>query len=119
MTTAGTTTQVVSPTPVTSGATQNIVINSAGSGKAVVWAGTASGSDDTSLLYQKEAFAIAFADLQMPDGVDFAKREVQDGISMRIVRQYDINSDKFPCRLDVLYGYKAIRPQLAVRLLNN
>jgi hypothetical protein len=32
------------------------------------------------------------------------------------VRQYDINSDKFPCRLDVLYGYKAIRPQLACRL---
>jgi len=34
---------------------------------------------------------------------------------MRIVRQYDINSDKFPARLDVLYGYKAIRPQLAMR----
>jgi hypothetical protein len=44
---------------------------------------------------------------------------VQDGISMRIVRQYDINSDKFPCRLDVLYGYKTIRPQLAARLHNN
>jgi hypothetical protein len=119
VTTVGTTTQVVSPTPVTSGATQNVVINSAGASKAVVWAGTASGSDDTSLLYHKEAFAFATADLQMPSGVDFARREVQDGISMRIVRAYDINSDKFPCRLDVLYGYKAIRPQLAVRVLNN
>ena len=28
---------------------------------------------------------------------------------MRIVRQYDINNDKFPCRLDVLYGYKNSR----------
>jgi hypothetical protein len=35
---------------------------------------------------------------------------------MRIVRQYDINNDQFPCRLDVLYGYKAIRPQLACRI---
>jgi hypothetical protein len=35
---------------------------------------------------------------------------------MRIVRQYDINNDLFPCRLDVLYGYKAIRPQLACRI---
>jgi hypothetical protein len=118
--TADSTTSVaVFPTPVTSGATQNIVINSAGASKTVALAGTASGTDDTSLLYHKEAFAIAFADLVMPDGVDFARREVQDGISMRIVRQYDINSDKFPCRLDVLYGYKTIRPQLACRLHNN
>jgi hypothetical protein len=63
-----------------------------------------------SLLYHKEAFAFATADLVMPKGVDFAAREVMDGISMRIVRQYDINSDKFPCRLDVLYGYKTHPP---------
>jgi hypothetical protein len=55
----------------------------------------------------------------MPSGVDFAKREVLDGISMRIVRQYDINADRFPTRLDVLYGYKTLRPQLACRLHNN
>jgi hypothetical protein len=55
----------------------------------------------------------------MPQGVDFASRQVLDGISMRIVRQYDINNDKFPCRLDVLYGYKTIRPELACRILSN
>ena len=55
----------------------------------------------------------------MPKGVDWGAREVYDGVSMRIVRQYDITQDKLPCRLDVLYGYKAIRPQLAVRLANN
>jgi hypothetical protein len=46
------------------------------------------------LAYQKGAFAFATADLVMPKGVDFAAREVFDGISMRIVRQYDINNDK-------------------------
>ena len=46
----------------------------------------------------------------------FAAREVYDGISMRVVRAYDINNDQFPCRLDVLYGYKTIRPQLACRV---
>jgi hypothetical protein len=51
--------------------------------------------------------------------VDFAAREVLDGVSMRIVRQYDIVNDKFLCRIDVLYGYKTIRPQLACRLANN
>jgi hypothetical protein len=55
----------------------------------------------------------------MPRGVDFAAREVMDGISMRIVRDYDISTDRFPCRIDVLYGFRTLRPQLAVRLHNN
>ncbi len=106
----------VSPTPIISGAKQNIVINSAGSGKTVVVAGTASGADTTSLLYHKDAFTFATADLVMPKGVDFGAREVMDGISLRIVRDYDINNDNLPCRIDVLYGYKTLRPQWATRL---
>lgn len=105
--------------PVTSGARQNVSVVSAGAGKAVVIFGTASTAVGTSLAYQKEAFAFATADLVMPNGVDWKAREVLDGISMRIVRQYDITNDKFPCRLDVLYGYKTLRPQLACRLHNN
>lgn len=105
--------------PVTSGARQNVTLVSAGASKAVVIAGTASTAVGTSLLYQKGAFAFATADLVMPNGVDFASRQVLDGISMRIVRQYDINNDKFPCRLDVLYGYKTLRSQLACRYHNN
>ena len=88
-------------------------------GGAVTIAGTASTNYGQSLLYHEEAFAFATADLVMPQGVDFSAREVYDGISIRIVRMYDINNDKFPCRLDVLYGYKTIRPQLACRLANN
>lgn len=115
-TAAGTTSIAVSPTPITSGAKQNITIVSAGASKTVTVAGTASGTTGTSLLYHKDAFTFATADLVMPKGVDFSAREVFDGISMRVVRQYDINNDKFPCRLDVLYGYKTLRPQLASRL---
>jgi len=59
------------------------------------------------------------ADLVMPKGVDFAARESLDGISVRVVRQYDINNDQFPCRIDILYGYKTIRPELACRIHNN
>ena len=66
--------------------------------------------------YHKDAFAFATADLVLPKGVDFSAREVMDGVSMRIVRDYDINNDKLPCRIDVLYGYKSIRPELACRL---
>ena len=119
--TADSTTSIaVSPTPISAaGAMQNIVINSPGASKAVTVAGNVSTSYGISMAYQKGAFAFATADLVLPRGVDFAAREVLDGISMRIVRQYDIVNDKFPCRIDVLYGYKTIRPQLACRLANN
>lgn len=69
-----------------------------------------------SMAFHKDAFAFATADLIMPKGVDFSARQVLDGISMRIVRQYDINNDNLPCRIDVLYGYKTIRPELACRI---
>lgn len=71
---------------------------------------------DTSLAFHPEAFAFATADLVMPNGTDFAAREVSDGISMRVVRDYTISSDTLPTRLDILYGYKTIRPELASRL---
>ena len=79
----------------------------------------ASADFGVSLAYHKDAFAFATADLLMPTGVDFAAREVVDGISMRIVRDYAITTDTFPCRLDVLYGYKTVRPELACRIHMN
>ena len=109
----------ISPAIVMAGGYQNVVIPTTSATAAITFAGTASASVGTSLVYQKDAFTFATADLVMPKGVDMAAREVFDGISMRIVRQYDINNDRFPCRLDVLYGYKTIRPQLAARLHNN
>ena len=109
----------ISPAIVMAGGYQNVVIPTTSATAAITFLGTASTSVGTSLVYQKDAFTFATADLVMPKGVDMAAREVFDGISMRIVRQYDINNDRFPCRLDVLYGYRTIRPQLAARLHNN
>jgi hypothetical protein len=107
----------ISPAIVASGATQNVT-NGAANDKAVTIHGTASTAYGQSMLYHRDAFAFATADLVMPKGVDFSAREVYDGISMRVVRAYDINNDQFPCRLDVLYGYKTLRPELACRLAN-
>lgn len=107
----------VSPAPVTSGARQNVSLTSPGASKALVKVGAGANELlNSSMAYHRDAFAFASADLVMPKGIDFAAREVYDGISMRIVRQYDIVNDKLPCRVDVLYGYKAIRPQLACRI---
>ncbi len=83
---------------------------------AVVFVGTASTAYPQNLVYNKNAITFATADLLMPQGVDLASRAVHNGISLRVVRQYDINNDRMPCRIDVLYGYAAIRPQIATRL---
>lgn len=116
---ASATSLTVSPPLITSGPRQNVnaaaannaAINKIGGGNAADWL--------QDLAFHKDAFAFATADLVLPKGVDFAGREVMDGISMRIVKNYDITNDSFPCRIDVLYGYKTIRPQLAARVGNN
>jgi hypothetical protein len=82
----------------------------------VTFLGAASTGYAQNLVYHKDAITFATADLLLPQGVDMASRQVHNGISMRVVRQYDINNDRLPCRIDVLYGYSTIRPQMGVRI---
>jgi hypothetical protein len=83
---------------------------------AVTFVGTASTAYPQNMIYHKDAITFATADLLLPQGVDMAARAVHNGISLRIIRDYDINNDRMPCRIDVLYGFNAIRPQMACRL---
>jgi len=92
------------------------VLSLPGNGSDVTFMGAASTTYPQNIAYHKDAFTLATADLILPQGVDMASRANHNGISMRIVRQYDINNDRMPCRVDVLYGYAAIRPQLACRV---
>lgn len=66
------------------------------------------------LAFVPEAITMATADLELPNGVQQAARESYDGISLRIVGQYDIINDRFIWRLDILYGYAAVRPEWIV-----
>jgi hypothetical protein len=86
------------------------------SGAAVVFVGAANTQYAQNLVYHKDAITFATADLLLPQGVDMAARAVHNGISLRVVRQYDINNDRMPCRIDVLYGFSTIRPQMACRM---
>jgi hypothetical protein len=106
-------------TATSSGGSQNPLQNVTGSpaaGAAITVVGAANTSYEQEMAFHRDAFAFATADLVMPRGVDFAAREVYDGVSMRIVRAYDINNDAFPCRIDVFYGYQCLRPQMACRI---
>jgi hypothetical protein len=86
------------------------------SAAVITFVGTASTVYPQNLVYHKDAITLATADLLLPQGVDMASRQVHNGISMRIVRQYDINNDRMPCRVDVLYGFNTIRAPMACRI---
>ena len=64
--------------------------------------------------YVPEAITMATADLELPRGVHEAAREQYDGISMRMVTAYNIATDQFITRMDILYGYLYVRPEWAV-----
>lgn len=100
----------------TSGALQNVSALPVSGDDLVFYGTTASTVYPQSLVYHKDAFTFATADLPMPRAAQMASRQVLDGISMRIWQGDDIINDQFPCRVDVLYGFVATRPQLACRV---
>lgn len=85
-------------------------------GAAVTMYGSANTGYAQNLVYQKEAIAFVTADLAVPRNVEIGSRQVHNGVSLRIVQQYDINNDRDPCRLDVLYGFAVVRPASMVRI---
>jgi len=106
----------ISPALYTAGNALATVLSFPQASAVVTMVGSANTGYPQNLIYHKDAISFATADLLLPQGVDMASRQVHNGISLRIVRQYDINNDRLPCRIDVLYGFNAIRPVTAVRL---
>lgn len=111
----------ISPNIVTSGPRQNVdaIANNKAILKVESDGSTAIGASadyGISMGYHRDAFAFVTADLPVHSGLDFSQRATQDGISLRLQRDYDIVNDRDYVRCDVLYGYKAIRPELACRL---
>ncbi len=107
----------VSPAPISAGQFQNISVTSSGA-QAVTFFNKTGVTSPQNILMHKNAFTLAVADLELPEGVHFAGRasDKEIGLSMRVVRQYTINNDSIPTRLDVLYGWAPLYPELACRI---
>jgi hypothetical protein len=103
------------PAPVLEGAKQNVTRLPTIS-DLVTFIGTASTTYAQPIIHWDDAFSLVTADLEIPQGVHFAGRENYEGISLRIVRQYTIDSDQIPCRIDILYGWKELYPDAACRI---
>lgn len=70
------------------------------------------------LIYHEDAYAMVMADLEQPGGVWVSERisNKKLGISVRFVKDYNIREDNSPARVDILYGWAAIRPELGLRI---
>ena len=113
----GATSVTVSPAIITAGQFQNVSVTSSGSQNITAFNNTGVASPQNIMMH-RNAFTLAVADLELPDGVHFAGRasDKEIGLSMRVVRQYTINNDSIPTRLDVLYGWAPLYPELACRI---
>jgi hypothetical protein len=88
----GATNVVVSPAIITGGQFQNVNVTSSGAQNITAFNNTGVSSPQNIMMH-RNAFTLAVADLELPDGVHFAGRasDKEIGLSMRVVRQYTIN----------------------------
>ena len=116
--TGGGTQVTVSPAIITGGQFQNVTVTSTSATAAVTPFNNLGTVSPQNIIMHRNAFTLATADLELPDGVHFAGRasDKELGLSIRVVRQYTINNDSIPTRLDVLYGWAPLYPELACRV---
>jgi hypothetical protein len=111
----GATSIPIYPAIVPAPAAFNTVTASPANGATVALVLPASSQYRQNLAFYPEAFTLATADLEMPTaGVVASARAQFDGVSMRMIEAYDVMSDSLITRLDILYGFAAIRPEWAV-----
>lgn len=116
-TTSGVSTSIsIFPPIVVSGTLQNVTGSPADNAPIVKVAAGNIEKYNSSMVYHKDAFTMATADLMIPRGVHFAARKNYEGVSLRVIEQYDVRADTIPCRIDVLPAFKAIRPLWACRI---
>ena len=117
----GTLTLTIGDAVISGGQFQNVTVAPASGASITVngGVGNANAVSPQSLVFHKYAFALAFADLPLPRGVEFAARAFDDedvGMSIRCVSQYTINNDSEPTRTDALYGPASLYRSLALRV---
>jgi hypothetical protein len=114
---AGALTLSIAPAIISAGQFQNVTAAPANNA-AISVVGAAGTVSPQCLAFHRDFLALAMADLELPEGVHFAGRAAskQGGYSIRVVRQYTINNDALPCRLDVLYGLSPLYREFGVRI---
>jgi hypothetical protein len=108
---------LISPTIYLTGPKQNVSAAPTTTA-ALTFVGSASVAYRQNLMYHKDAFTFVTADLPLMDDALKCVRRNQDGLAIRVWQGSDIRNDELLLRLDILYGWKALRPEWACRITN-
>ena len=107
-------TYTISPAIYRSGPRQNVAgVGTSTSTNLLTWLGSPNSSYALGLMYHKDAFTFATAELPLMSAAEKCVRRTYDGISLRVWQDSDIRNDEMLTRIDILYGFAVIRPQWA------
>jgi hypothetical protein len=106
----------ISPAIVPSGQFQNCTASPT-TGQPYVIVGNANASCDVSVAYHEDAYTLAMVPMFAPSGQNAKVTQVSDdGFTLKLTEYYDPVNDISNMRMDVLYGWAATYPELAVRI---
>jgi hypothetical protein len=116
---SGNATIPISPAITVSGPFQTVTASPA-NGALLTVLGAAGVSSPQGIGFHPEAFALGMVDMPLFRGTHASSRvsDKQLGISIRTIEDYDINLDRAPCRIDILYGWVTLYPELACRMVS-
>lgn len=111
---AGAGTAVINPVYASTTDARQNVVGTLPTAAAIAVAGAADEVKRTGIAFTKDAFVFATAPLNIPNGTDMASQVSMDGISLRFVRDFDINSGDMKSRFDIIFGYNTLREEFGV-----
>lgn len=113
--TTGPATLTISPPIITSGPYQTVDAAPADDA-AINVEGTGGTQYPQNMCFHKEAIALAMVEMEIPEGASFSSRASDDGVSIRLIKDYDITNDVQKCRFDIQFATDLVHHNMAVRL---
>lgn len=107
------------PAIITSGPQQTCSAPAANDAAITVFgtgAALASEARAQNLAFHRNAFAMVSVPIKIPRAIKEGARKTRNHTSVRVIFDYDRENDEEVVRFDVMYGTKAIYPDLATRL---
>jgi len=118
---SGNATIVISPAIIAGGAYQNVTARPADNAAITVTSGAANTTYTNNLIWHRDAFTFVSPKQELPGGMDMAYQASladEGGVSLRFVRGFDITSNKFVSRFDILWGGAVTLPNFGCRRTN-